>query len=106
MPKPGYVHRSTGSNVTEDSGLESLTPHDSSADELEDHQRLEVGSLWSSSSVSPRPRMLSSVGSGGSTTPTSISSDSQLDDARVVQIPLHTDGKTDNYHNKCADQFA
>jgi len=93
MSGPQDSHRPTSSTVTEDSGLECLTPHDSSADELEDHQRQEVRGSWSWSSTSPRPTMLSSAGIR-SATPTSINTDSEIDDAKVIQPTGRTDGKS------------
>ena len=82
---PRCFHFATDSSVTEDSGLGGLTPRDSSADELEDHQqRQDVGGgPGTPPSTSSRPAMLlSSVGGHSAASTTSVNSDSGVD-ARV-----------------------
>jgi len=68
--------------MTEDSGLDCLTPYDSSVDDLEDQQKREVRGLPSS------------LGSPCAA-PTSVNTDSQLDGASLDQSAQHTDSKSD-----------
>jgi len=79
-----------GSNVTDDSGLDCLTPHDSSADELDEQQRHD--------DVPAGPSSSSSLSARRSTTPTSITTDSELDDTKLDQPAHHFDCKSLSYH--------